>query len=119
MKRTACLLLLTVLPAMAIADCVLPPSPTRIPTGANATRDAMVNAKRVVDKFQEDMTAFLACIKTEHEEQLAKEGSDMSDAQKRRFVQRYEQRNDAAVDEATNVAAKFNEELRAFRAANP
>lgn len=119
MKRTACLLLLTVLPIGAWADCTIPPSPTRIPNGANATRDAMVSAKRVVDKFQADMTAFLTCIKTEHEEQLAKEGSSMSDATKKRLITRFEQRHDTAYDEAQNVAAKFNAELAAFRAANP
>jgi hypothetical protein len=100
----------------AWADCTYPKKPGRIPDGNSATRDEMVAAQKVVKQYQTDMTSYLDCIKAEHQAALDKDAATLTDKQKETMTARYTQKNDAAVDEAHEVAGRFNEQLRVFRA---
>jgi hypothetical protein len=112
MKKTVCLAALAaLLPVVAWADCVYPKQPTKTPDGNRATRAEMLAAKKVFEKYQEDITAFLTCLKAEHEADMAANAT-ASDADKKKMVKRWQDRNDAAVDEAENVAKRFNEQRR-------
>ncbi len=115
MKKIACLVLLATLASPAWADCTYPKKPGKMPDGKSATRDEMVATQKVVKGYQGDMTAYLECIKAEHQAALAKDADTLSDRQKKTMTDRYTQKNDAAVDEAHEVANRFNEQLRVFR----
>lgn|SRR5690606_1388875 len=115
MKKLSLLLVLSVLSSPAWADCSYPKQPGKIPDGKSATRDEMVATQKVVKQYQADMTTYLECIKSEHQAALDKDAT-LSDKQKKTMTDRYTQKNDAAVDEAHEVAGRFNEQLRVFKA---
>jgi hypothetical protein len=117
MKKFSCLLVLAAALSTSAwaADCNYPRAPGKLPDGKTAKREEMVAGKKVVDKYNDDMNVYLACIKTEHEAALAKDPSASEDA-KKTLVARYTKKNDAAVDEVQDVAGRFNEQLRAFKA---
>jgi hypothetical protein len=87
------------------------PTAVLVPDGKTSTREAMLAGQAQVRTYQAAMDAFLACIDAE----LAAEGEKAPDEFKSLMVSRH----NAAVAEMEGVAAAFNEQLRAFRAANP
>jgi hypothetical protein len=87
------------------------PSPVAMPDGATATRERMLEAQAQVRAYQAAMTEFLACIDSD----LQGEGEQAPEEFKSLMVSRH----NAAVAEMEGVAAAFNEQLRAFRTANP
>ena len=119
MKKLSCLLVLAAtLSSTAWADCTYPRAPGKAPDGNTAKREEMVAAKKLVDQYNTDMTAYLACIKTEYDDSVAKQAASLTEEQKQQMALRFTQKNDAAVDELQDVAGRFNEQLRAFRAKN-
>jgi hypothetical protein len=94
----------------AAAACE-PPAPVPMPDGATATREQMLAAQAQVRAYQAAMNELLGCIATE----LDSEGEKAPDEFKSLMVSRH----NAAVAEMEGVAAAFNDQLRAFRAANP
>ena len=87
------------------------PTAVAVPDGKTATREAMLAGQAQIRTYQAAMDEFLACIDAE----LAAEGEQAPDEFKSLMVSRH----NAAVAEMEGVAAAFNEQLRAFRAANP
>jgi hypothetical protein len=119
MKKISFLVVLAaVLPVAAWAECTYPKKPAKAPDGARATRDEMVAANKVQKQYQSDVTAYLTCLKSEHEATLAKldPATKNIEDEKKKLTQRWEKKNDAAVDEAQDVADRFNEQLNAFKA---
>jgi hypothetical protein len=100
----------------AFADCTYPRAPGKMPDGNTAPREEMLAAKKLVDQYNTDMTAYLGCIKTEHDAAAAKQSATASEEQKQQMAAMYTQKNDAAVDELQSVAERFNEQIRAFKA---
>ena len=94
----------------ATAACE-PPSPVPMPDGATASREQMLASQAQVRAYQAAMNELLACIASE----LESEGEKAPDEFKSLMVSRH----NAAVAEMEGVAAAFNDQLRAFRAANP
>jgi hypothetical protein len=94
----------------AAAACEAP-SPVAMPDGSKATRDQMLAAQAQVKAYQASMNEFIACIDSE----LDAQGEKAPDEFKSLMVSRH----NAAVAEMEGVAASFNDQLRAFRAANP
>jgi len=120
MKKVLGLLILAAsLSTAAYADCTYPRPPANLPDGNTATRDEMVAANKVVKQYNTDMTAYLECIKTDYDGTVAKLPADATEDQKKQLAAKYAQKNDAAVDELSGVAAKFNEQLRVFKAKTP
>lgn len=103
----------------AWADCTYPRAPGKMPDGNTAPREELLAAKKLVDQYNAEMNTYLECIKTEHDQAVAKGGSSLSEEQKQQMAAMYTQKNDAAVDELTAVAERFNEQVRAYRAKNP
>ena len=58
----------------AQAACIYPRAPDRAPDGQTATRDEMVAAQAAVKQFNEDITAYNACLDMEME-QAVKSGN--------------------------------------------
>ena len=87
------------------------PSPVTMPDGATSTRDQMLAAQAQVRAYQAAMNEFVACLDSEVDAQ-----GEQAPAE---FKSLMVERHNAAVTEMEAVAAAFNEQLRAFRAANP
>src|SRR5262245_40002827 len=87
------------------------PSPVTMPDGATSTREQMLAAQAQVNACQASMNEFVACLDREADAQ-----GEQAPAE---FKSLMVERHNAAVTEMEAVAAAFNEQLRAFRAANP
>lgn len=118
MKKTT-LAFLTLLAALgatgAQAACIYPRAPENIPDGSTATVEQMIAAQQAVKQFDADITAYNACLDMELQSLLADPNLDEARRNELRAMQ--VKKNNAAVDEAQAVADRFNEQLRAFKAA--
>ena len=94
----------------AAAACEAP-SPVAMPDGSKSTRDQMLAAQAQVKAYQASMNEFIACIDSE----LDAQGEKAPDEFKSLMVSRH----NAAVAEMEGVAAAFNDQIKAYRAANP
>ena len=99
------------IPAMA---CDYPES-ADIPNGSTATREEMLAGQQAVKDYIEAMEVYLACI--EEEEQATLETlPDISDEERVNRERALTMKHNAAVEEMELVAARFNEEVRVYRA---
>lgn len=113
----AALALLAAIATTAESACIYPSEPENLPLdGATATRDQMVEAMGKVKEFDADIAAYTACLHLELQAALADEA--LSEEEKVRRREMFVVRNDAAVDHAQQVADRFNEQVRAYNAAN-
>lgn len=101
--RTACFALIAggfVLPAMA--DCTAPVAPSKVPDGSTAAEADMVAAMQTLKRFDTDVNTYVKCLEFE-----AKQNRLSREEQARRHNQ--------AMDSLTQIAAKFNEQVRVFK----
>jgi hypothetical protein len=92
MKRTLSVAILwTALAVPAFAGCEKPSAPASLPDGKSAAMDDMMAAKKAVDAFRKSMEEYLSCEKSGI-------------------------KADSAQAELQKVAARFNAEVRAFKA---
>jgi hypothetical protein len=101
--------------AQGNAACDYPTAPGKFPDGTVATLDEMKAAKASVVKYNEDMEAYLGCIKSEFEAKVASQ-PDATSTQKAEMQRMQDQKHNAAVEEVTDVTNRFNEQLRAYKA---
>jgi hypothetical protein len=93
MKKLVCLSILGAAFMAPAYACNQPQSPAAIPDGKSASMDQMIATKRDVDQYKKEMETYLGCLK------------DTPKA-------------DSAQAELVRVAARFNAEVRAYKAAN-
>lgn len=98
---------LAVLPAVACEQ----PSMVSVPQGDDASLDELLAAQENVKNYMAAMEEYLACVNDE----IEAAGED-APAQFQALMAR---RNNTAVDEMETVAAAFNEQVQAYREANP
>jgi len=92
MKKTlSAAVLYVALAVPAFAGCDKPSAPASIPDGKSAAMDDMMAAKKAVDAFKKEMEEYLTCEKNSG-------------------------KVDSAQAELEKVAARFNAEVRAFKA---
>ncbi len=103
----------------AYAACTYPQSPDKLPDGTVASKDEMIAGKKLVEQYNSDMNAYLACIKLEYDTQLASDAATLTPEQKAELDKRQTQKHNAAIDELEAVASRFNEQIRAFNKAHP
>lgn len=96
--------------AFAGLACESPPA-VAIPEGKTSTLEQMLAAQAEVKSYQAAMGEFLACIDAE----LAAQGEDAPEEFKSLMVSRH----NSVVAEMEGVAASFNDQIKAYRAANP
>ena len=96
------------------AACTYPKAPDKIPDGQKSTLEEMLATQKLVKQFDTEIGAYQTCLETEHNEALAKEAS-LTDAQKAERQKMLAQKQNAAADDATTVAARFNEQVRIYR----
>ena len=111
MKTLATALLFTAscLSVSAFAACEQP-SMVTIPDGKTATMDELLTVQTGVKAYMAEMEEYLACVNEELEA-----GGDDAPAQ---FKALMVTRHNAAVTEMETVAATFNEQVAAYKAAN-
>ena len=106
----------TVLAPAAYADCTYPQAPTQLPDGSTATLAEMLAAQKVVQSYNEEMTAYLSCIKLERDSRVAQAGDKLTKQQKQEMEAIEIQKNNAAVDQLHSVADRFNAQVKIFKA---
>jgi hypothetical protein len=106
--------------AHAQSTCTYPRAPDAIPDGATATKEQMIAAKNDVNRYNTDMNVYLDCIKQELDAATPKDPSKLSADEKKKALeqQKLTQKNNAAVDELQAVVGRFNEQLKAYKAAH-
>lgn len=85
-----------------------------IPNGAAATKDEMIAGQRAVKEYMATMETYLACIEKEEKDTLA-ELTDITEEDKASRLDALTKKYNAAVDEMEMVAARFNEQVRAYK----
>jgi hypothetical protein len=108
---TASLLFLSAQFAFA---CDYPARPP-IPDGASASKDELLAAKASVQKYMEDVDAYLMCIE-EAERAAISELDNPTEEELQRRDDMLTKRFDAANDEKALVGEQFNQQIRAFNA---
>ena len=96
--------------SQASAECSTP-DPASIPDGAKATSEEMVEAQTYVKQYIAEMELYLVC--------LDEEAAALEEPPTEEQSQSHTQRHNTAVDSMEAVAAQFNEQVRAYKQANP
>ncbi len=108
----------------AHAACTYPTAPETIPDGNTATLDQMIAAQKAVRQFDQDIGAYTACLKLENDAAMAQVDQNQETDAKKREEQKKElermqiQKHNAAVEADEQLAARFNEQLKVFKAKN-
>ena len=102
----------------AHAACPYPKGPDSIPDGNSAKLEEMLAAQKAVKQFDADIGAYQTCLETEHNEALASEGGKLTDEQKNERIKMLTQKQNAAADEAQQLADRFNEQVKVYREKN-
>jgi hypothetical protein len=104
----------------AHAACTYPTPPAKLPDGATATRDEMLAGKKMVTEFDQAIGEYNTCLQKETDEAIAKLASVTDEKEresKKADLQKMaDQKHNAAVEADEQVAARFNEQLRAYNA---
>jgi hypothetical protein len=92
-------------PSISFADCT-PTEAPELPSGETSDMAAMVEGQKTVKVYMAATEEYLGCLTAEAA------GEEVSEEQGAKDVETH----NAAVDEMEAVAAKFNEEIRAYKA---
>jgi hypothetical protein len=90
------------LPAYA-DNCVLPPAPSKVPDASSANEQEMLTAMATLKQYDGDVNVYLKCLEFEEKQ------NRLSSAER-------EREHNVAVSQLEKVAARFNEQVRAFKA---
>jgi hypothetical protein len=85
--------------------CTLPPAPSKVPDGTSATEQEMVVAMQTLKRYNNDVNNYVKCLEFE-----ANQNRLSRDEQARQ--------HNAAINGLQVIAAKFNEQVRLFKAKN-
>ncbi len=124
MKAWIPLTLGLVLSSAVFADtnCTYPSTPPApVPDGATATKDQMIAAKNDTARYNTDMNVYLDCLKAAQDKLTSGDQSKLSPDQKKKLDEQVKvlvAKNNAAVDELQGVVGKFNDQLKAYKAAH-
>jgi hypothetical protein len=100
------------------ADCPYPAPPDKIPDGNTATLSEMMVVKKQIADYDASINAYLDCIKKETDDAVARGGDKMSDKQKEDLQHMETSRQNAAVAKLQDIADRFNEQVRVYKAKN-
>ena len=96
------------------ADCNYPKK-IDVPNGAQASKDEMLEGQRAMKDYMADMNGYLDCIEAETIASIEEGEAPEVTAERRRLLS---EKHNAAVDEMERLAAEFNAQVRAYKAAN-
>ncbi len=114
---------ISVSPAIACALLAFPnivfacdyPQRAEIPDGATASKEEMLAGQSSVKSYMAAMDEYLACIEKEEKDTVAKM-SDITDDERVNRETALTKKHNAAVEEMELTAARFNDEVRAYKA---
>jgi hypothetical protein len=99
----------------ALADCSYPQAPSHLPDGNTATLSEMLAGQKAVQSYNEQMMAYLSCIKLERDNTMAQSGGKLTKKQQQAIDAIEIQKHNAAVDQLTTVASQFNAQVKIFK----
>ena len=112
-KKTLLTAALSLFIAPLALACDYPRKPD-LPNGSSATKDDMLTAQRAVKEYMANMETYLSCIDKAEKDLVA--ASDFSDEEKTSREAALNKKYNAAVEEMELLAARFNEQVRDYRA---
>ena len=107
--------------ALADTNCTYPAAPGAMPDGATATKEQMLAAKNDTARYNTDMNVYLDCLKAAQDKLSPADPSKLSSEQKKKNDEQIKAlvaKNNSAVDELQAQVGKFNEQLKAYKAAH-
>lgn len=118
MKMRAITTLVTgvLLSAAATADCLYPRAPGNAPDGLTATEEEMLAGRQSVQEYNDLVTSYLECLEKEMNERIEAAGPDAPPDKIEQIRAIHDKRHNAAVEELKAHAARFNEQVRAYKA---
>lgn len=107
------------------AECTYPDD-VKIPDGTTSTYEEMSDSQAFVKEYMAEMETYLACLEPKNTalgkstlEKSTVANSSLTNELTSNAASVQTQRRRTAIDEMESVAAKFNEQVRAFKQANP
>jgi len=100
----------------AYADCPYPAAPTKVPDGATATMQEMLEGQKAVAEYNKAVNEYVTCIDKEVDDAIAKAGDKIKPEQKADMQRVENQKHNAAIDQLQSVADRFNEQVKVFKA---
>ena len=102
----------------AWAECPYPAAPANLPDGRTATLEEMVAGQKTVKEYDAAIKSYVDCIDKELDASIAKAGDTLKPQQKADMQKVEAQKHNAAIDQLQNVADRFNEQVKVFKAKN-
>ncbi len=87
----------------AAADCLLPAPPSHVPDGSSANEQEMLAAMRTLKQYNDDVNEYTRCL-------------EFQQRQNRISFEDHEKHRDDALNTLATIAARFNEQVRRFKA---
>lgn len=102
--------------AAANADCSYPKAPSGLPDGSTATQEEMVGGMKAIKEYNAQVTEYLGCLESEMNTRIEAAGPDAPAEQVEQIKSIHTKRHNAAVEELESTAARFNEQVKVFKA---
>ena len=99
----------------ANAECTYPKEPANTPDGATATQEQMVEGMKAVKEYNGQVTAYLSCLDQEMNARVEAAGPDAPAEQIEQIKAIHTKRHNAAVEAQEQHAARYNEQVKAFK----
>jgi len=106
----------TLVAVPALADCPYPTAPTKLPDGKTATLEEMLAGQKTINEYQKAINTYTACIDKELADAETKAGDSLKPQQKADMEKVETQKHNAAIDQLQNIADRFNEQVKVFKA---
>lgn len=116
MRILSGLALALLMAAAANAECTYPKEPSNMPDGATATQDQMVDGMKAVKEYNNQVTEYLSCLEQEMNARVEAAGPDAPADQIEQIKAIHTKRHNAAVEALEQQAARFNEQVKVFKA---
>lgn len=101
---------------LANAECVYPKAPAGMPDGHTATEAEMLDGMKAVKAYNGEVTAYLNCLDLEMQARIDAAGAEAPADQIAQIKAIQAKRHNAAVEELEAHAARFNEQVKAYKA---
>jgi hypothetical protein len=111
----SCLILALACSRAQAADCVYPREPSSVPNGKTASKEEMMAGMTAVKEYNNQMTTYLACLDEQMNAAIASAGPEAKPDLIERIKTANAKRHNDAVATLEAHAARFNEEVRAFK----
>jgi hypothetical protein len=109
-------LLASLAAATASAECTYPKAPSGLPDGATASQDQMLVGMKAIKEYNNQVTDYLNCLETEMNTRIEAAGPEAPAEQVEQIKAIHTKRHNAAVEELEATAARFNEQVKVFKA---